>query len=80
MDKSEIRFGDLLRLRGKTSKGKSRIGTYGEWWKVMQPMTEGDLTDPVGIRVGTAHPMSERLIHVSDDPDFEIVGIEHAVS
>lgn len=79
MSKLDVRFGDMIRLRGKTGKGKSRVGTYGEWWKVTMPRTVGaDINDPLGVAVETAHPMSSRLIQIDGtDQNYEIMEVSH---
>ena len=66
----------ILKLKGKTQKGKNRVNELGEHWELFhdQKKTNGHVGDWLIKPIDTDKPLQGMLwIHSFDDPDFEIV-------
>ena len=73
--------GSIIRLRGKTAKGKNRITKYGELWFVLAEtntlLFSGNINGPWIFVTPSGRMMNDpaaRWIHELSDVDFEIIG------
>lgn len=73
---------NFVTLKGKTRKGKTRIGTSGPVWAIDEVRTAMSQGDPIGttrLLIRSLDGKDWRWIRKTDDPDFEIVAPEGPV-
>lgn len=60
-----------VRLTGKTMKGKTRIGTSGDVWNIVEGAVEAITPQPVGsFLIRSQDGRDFRWVQVQGDPNF----------
>lgn len=67
----------MLKLRGKTRKGKNRVKEHGEFWEILEEK-HADCCNGIGwlIIPKNGDENAIRWINKTNDPDFEVEVVE----
>ena len=72
----DIRKNELLKLAGKSQKGKNRIREQGELWELIKQVDRVQFSNQAGpwlLIQSKSNSKHERWIHAETDTDFSIV-------
>lgn len=72
----KVNVGDEIRLVGKTIKGRNRINSYGDLWRITR-IIRLSVGDPAAHIISLADPEYDRWITLTtsseiDDKDFKL--------